>query len=363
MSTFSASALLFVLTCMNLNSTERVRTACNTVVVCLIVIAIMGIVAYHYGWMARELVLQQGTDREADLFEVDPDIIPADDHSGQFLWRVRSVGFLNDPNDLAQILVMALPMLWRLYKKRHATRNLVLVALPTAVLIYTIYLTHSRGAVVGLGAIFIFATRRRLGTARMAALGIILLFITSVANIGGSDREFSSKEESAADRIDAWYSGIQMLKAKPVFGVGYGNFTDEHPLTAHNSVVLCFSELGIFGYFFWGGLIVLAFRELDQSARLSPKGSPDAALSQTLSWSLTGFMVCAWFLSRTYQPTLYLLLAFCACTAWCARRNHDDEPGAQPWVPVSWTTPTVIADIAGIAAVYGFVTISRLSGG
>jgi hypothetical protein len=365
MSTFSASAMLFVLTCMNLTSTERVRTACNTIVVCLVIIAIMGIVAYHYGWMAQKLVLQQGADTGTDVFEIDPEIIPADDQSGQFLWRVRSVGFLNDPNDLAQVLVMVLPMLWRLYEKRHAVRNLILVGMPSAVIAYAIYLTRSRGAVVGLGAIFIFATRRRLGTARMAALGIVLLFVASVANVGGGgDRDFSTKEESAAERIEAWYSGIQMLKAKPVFGVGFGNFIEEHPLTAHNSVVLCFSELGLFGYFFWGGLIVLAFRELDQSARLSPKGSSAAELSATLSSSLAGFMVCAWFLSRTYQPTLYLLLAFCACAAWCARRDQENAPDAPSWAPrVSWAMPTAIANIAGIAAVYGFVTLSRLSGG
>ena len=39
-------------------------------------------------------------------------VIPALDKSGWFLWRLKSVGFLADPNDFAQVLVMTLPMLW-----------------------------------------------------------------------------------------------------------------------------------------------------------------------------------------------------------------------------------------------------------
>lgn len=34
--------------------------------------------------------------------------------------------------------------------------------------------------------------------------------------------------------------------------------------------------------------------------------------------SLVGFLVCAWFLSRTYQPVLYFLLALCVSAWWCA---------------------------------------------
>lgn len=363
LSAFSTTAMFFVLTCMNLTSMQRIRTTCTVLLICMLINASMGIAAYHYGWMADVLVQPQGTDSSVDVFEVDPQIVPAEDTSGQFLWRVRSAGFLNDPNDFAQVLVMVLPLLWFFYAKRRPIRNLLWVVLPTAVLVYAIYLTYSRGAIVGLGALIIFAARRRLGTVKMAVLATVLIFVTSVANVGVGDREFSTKEESAGERIEAWYAGIQMLKSKPILGVGYGNFLENHTRTAHNSLVLCFAELGLVGYFFWIGLLVLAFRELDQVTRMAPPGSMSGRLASMLLSSFESFMVCAWFLSRTYQPTLYLLLAFCAATAWCARRAHENEPDSTPWPEVTWAVPTLITCAVGIAAVYGFVTLSRLAGG
>ena len=362
-SAFSTSAMLFVLTCMNLTSTRRVRIACNTILACMLACSVMGIVSYHYGWMAKDLVLQQGAENEVDVFEVNPDIVPAEDASGQFLWRVRSLGFLNDPNDFAQALVMVLPLLWRFYAKRHAIRNLLVVLAPTSVLAYTIYLTHSRGAAMGSAAMVLFAARRRLGVAKTGALALTLFLGASLVNVG-SQREFSTKEESAGDRIEAWYAGLQMLKTKPILGVGYGNFLDHHPLTAHNSAVLCFAELGIIGYFLWVALLVLAFRELAQVLRRTPMNDPDWKLASALTSALVGFLVCAWFLSRTYQPLLYLLLALCACAAWCARRDAESGSEAVSWgPPIPWVVPTLLADLAGIAAVYGFVTVSRLAGG
>jgi hypothetical protein len=363
-SSFSTSAMLFVLSCMNLTSLKRVKTTCTVLLICIIINAGMGIAAYRYGWKASQLVIPQGSDSQLDVFEVDPDIVPAEDTSGQTLWRVRSTGFLNDPNDFGQVIVMVMPLLWAFYARGRAIRNLFLIGIPTAILLYAVYLTYSRGALVGLGALVIFALRRRLGTVKMAVLAAALVFAASTANFGVGDREFSTKEESAGERIEAWYAGLQMLKAKPIFGVGYGNFLQSHSITAHNSVVLCFSELGLVGYFFWGALLVLAYRELDQTIRLAPAGSAESRLSAILLSSLESFLVCAWFLSRTYQPTLYLLLALCACATWCARRERAENTfGWATWPPVSWLVPTLIANVVGIAAVYGFVTLSRLAGG
>ena len=55
-----------------------------------------------------------------------------------------------------------------------------------------------------------------------------------------------------------------MLKAQPILGVGYGQFVDHHPLTAHNSLVLCFAETGLLGSFFWVGLFVVTVLELQR---------------------------------------------------------------------------------------------------
>ncbi len=103
-----------------------------------------------------------------------------------------------------------------------------------------------------------------------------------------------------------------MLKSHPTFGVGAGNFTDHHPaLTAHNSFVLCFAELGLVGYFIWVALLVLTYKGLGQAVKDLPPPAEEHRYAALLRSSLVGFLTCAWFLSRTYQPALYFILALC----------------------------------------------------
>ena len=71
--------------------------------------------------------------------------------------------------------------------------------------------------------------------------------------------EVDAEEASAQGRVDAWYEGIQLLTEHPVFGVGWGMFSDYNfGLTAHNSVVLAMAELGLVGYTFWLALVGLS---------------------------------------------------------------------------------------------------------
>ena len=76
------------------------------------------------------------------------------------------MGFLADPNDFAQALLMVLPMLGLAWRPGRAFRNFVLVLIPGAILLYAVYLTHSRGALVGLAVMLFMAARQRWGTIR-----------------------------------------------------------------------------------------------------------------------------------------------------------------------------------------------------
>ena len=54
-----------------------------------------------------------------------------------------------------------------------------------------------------------------------------------------------------------------MLKANPLFGVGWGLFRDftEENIVGHNSFAHCWGELGMFGYFFWLALVIASFKD------------------------------------------------------------------------------------------------------
>lgn len=360
-SDFSASVLLLLLAAMNLTSLRRLQWTLGTVALCMLIIAGFTVSAYETGYRVEDFVLRQGTGSDADLLAAGFSGIPAEDDTGQNLWRVRGLGILNDPNDLGQALVMSLPMLALAWRPGRLLRNVVLLGPPMALMLYSVFLTQSRGAVLGVAVLALLGLRRRLGNFRTAALAAVGGVLALGLGLAGG-REFSTQEQSASQRIDAWYDGLQMFRGQPLFGVGYGAFTDHHPLTAHNSFVLCFAELGLLGLLPWVALLVLAWRELTQVTRLAAPGSAQARMAEVLRVSLIGFLVCAWFLSRTYQPLLYLLLGLCLAAAWSARQVAVLGPEPEYWPTPRWQLASLFAAFGSIIAVYAFIILERFTG-
>jgi hypothetical protein len=367
LSEFSPSAMLFVLAVLNVTTLARLRATCVAFAVSLLLISGYAIVAYHTGHHASELVIRQNTDQQDAERTAGQDmspaalaeLVPAQDKSGLFLWRVRGMGFLNDPNDLAQALVFLLPLLWASWQARRHVRNLVLVLAPGATVLYAVALTQSRGAIVGIASLVFFGVRRRLGTVKTSLLlGLIALVAIAGSTFGG--RAFSTQERSAEERIEAWSVGFELIRSYPLFGAGYGNFLDHNGLTAHNSYVLCFSELGLLGYFAWMGLIVLTYKGLSKVADTLPPGAQERRYAESLRSALVGFMTCAWFLSRTYAPTLYFVLALCVSAWWVGRQSAGSVALREQLDTVTWRKHTVMMMAISLVAVYGFIVMHRM---
>jgi putative inorganic carbon (HCO3(-)) transporter len=365
---FFPTATLFMLVVLNVTSLERLRKACIVVVVALVMSAAMGIQAYYTGNYAEELVLRQNTELH-DLYDPadantarpteEESRIPARDKSGWYMWRVRGMVFFNDPNDFAQALVMVMPLLWGAWTKGSWLRNLFVVLLPGAALSYGILLTQSRGAVIGLAAMLFIGVRRMLGNVKTGVLLASMLGLVAVTNMVGG-RAFSSQERSAEERIEAWIVGLQLVKEHPLVGAGYSRFTEFNHLTAHNSYVLCFAEIGLVGYFIWLGLIVLSFKGLNAAIKHLPASAPERHYAGLLRSALVGFMTCAWFLSRTYQPVLYFMLGLCTAMWWLARQAARTQAGPGVELPQdlerpAWVGTTMIVLVVTILAVLGFV--------
>src|SRR5947209_2189131 len=232
---FGPSFLLFFLTILNVISWRRLRIVAGLLAALTLVITMQSIAGYHFGYLEDRLVTTQGVGED-----------PATGEYASYIHRIKHLGFLNDPNDLGQAIVCVLPILAAVWTPRRLLRNVVLVLLPISVLGYGVFLTHSRGALLGILAFLFLTFRKRIGTKWCMALVTLVIAGALAINLSGW-RSFSSKEESAANRIDAWSAGIDMLRSAPAFGVGYGTFTDHNDLTAHNSFVLCFAEIGIAG--------------------------------------------------------------------------------------------------------------------
>jgi O-antigen ligase len=247
--------------------------------------------------------------------------------------RIQYVGIFSDPNDLGLLFVMTLPMAIYLSSRGGllGLARLFWLAL-AALLLYAIYLTDSRGAMLAVAAV--------LGVWLWLRRGLVIAAIVGGAGLGlmmmlpSRLQELDAGEESAAGRIDAWYEGIQMFMSQPVFGVGAGNFTEHNYLTAHNSFVLALAETGFVGFAIWLAFVMYGFRMMFAIVRYHPTLDGDAAqawtanqrVAMTLLLSLSGLFTAAFFLSRTYVIVPYFLSALVAAEYFIVSTAFPDLP-------------------------------------
>ena len=171
--------------------------------------------------------------------------------------RIRYVGIFNDPNDLGLLFVMALPMLFCIAARAGFLGRWFWRA-GIVLLLVGIYLTKSRGtqlAVLVMGAVWLWQKRGLLTAGSLSFAGLVGLMLLPSTRMNDLDPD----EESAFGRVDAWYEGFDMFRTHPLFGVGFGNFTDYNTLTAHNSFVLVLAETGFLGFVTWLAFVGYCF--------------------------------------------------------------------------------------------------------
>jgi putative inorganic carbon (HCO3(-)) transporter len=363
---FGPSLTVFVLAMCSVTSMVRLRIAAGCVMVLTTVLMLQGAAAYHLDYNTRLFLLDRATSgddptaataeeaEDGDTLDQVPDNVAAEDE-WPTVRRIRALGFMNDPNDLALGMIVALGLIAGAWKPRlHAPD--VLLAAAAVTLVYGIYLTRSRGGAVALVVVLWRFAASRIGLlpsfALLAALG------AGAMTLDFAGRSLSVElDESASERLLAWTEGLEMLKTEPLLGVGYGQFIDHHTLTAHNSLVLCFAETGLIGCFFWVGLLAVTLLELHRLKTLPGDHPFDAAArrwAQGLQLSLIGFLTGAFFLSRTFVPTLYLVLGLAAALAAIARAAN--RPVTLPPLPALGLL-VFACELAGIGVVYAMVKL------
>ncbi|HLJ23535.1 MAG TPA: O-antigen ligase family protein [Candidatus Acidoferrales bacterium] len=370
---FLPSAAVFFFIVANAASLQRLKILTAALVCAAVVLAVEALCGYYRGYGGDLFVLQQN--------------VPSGDGGIAHLARVRGAGFLNDPNDFAQMLLIALPLLFLAWRERRAARNFFLVLAPAAALLWALYLTHSRGALIALAALALFALRPKIGTA--ASVMLIAALFASLLGL-----EFTvGRGISAADgagRLEAWASGLEMFKSAPLLGVGFGRFTDLNDLTAHNSFVLCLAELGLIGSTLWMALLVTTLMGLTACIRAAREAldsedepnempatekageaggnnfasaapadcrEPSSSLRLPGRWavalrmSLVAFITTGWFLSRSYRAPLYLVLGLATAAMALAPSPAEDR------APRRWIVFTLAAEAWAILCVYGMVRL------
>lgn len=342
---FAPVVLAFCVLSNAVASPQRVRATMAIFSICAAILAMHGIeqASEGIGWTGVEL--SQGT-------------------------RIQYVGIFNDPNDLGMLFVMCLPMAVYLGHSGRGglLRRLTWLALG-GVLLYGIYLTDSRGTMVALLAVlgvYVWIRRGALVAATLGGLGLVAMMALS-----SRMQELDASEASAAGRVDAWYEGLQMFVANPLFGVGADGFSDLNNLTAHNSFVLVLAETGIIGFTVWLAFIGYCFRmmlvvvrqrtripgalaDVTTEPAVLRQWQDDRAATLALLLSLTAFFVAAFFLSRSYVVLLYLLAGLVVGHYLDLRRRWPALPAFRLGRDL-WLWPIVAA--AGTVALYVTVKI------
>jgi O-antigen ligase len=398
---FLPSAAVFFFIVVNVTTIRRLKMVALAAVGSCLIVTVEALCGYYAGYHGEMFVLLTNISS------------PQDQVIGQ-LTRIRGAGFLSDPNDLAQILLIALPLAFIAWKRGRVVANFFVVLVPGVLLLWTTYLTHSRGGLIALTAVALMAARKKLGTTASTALaavfilGMIALDFTGGRGISAAD---------GADRLEAWANGLEMFKSAPVFGIGFNGFTDLYEITAHNSFVLCLAELGLLGSTLWmallvtttaglnrivgqkqtrqpdrffgllrlfemssitgtstlalnpapsGGLLVLKYEyassalpamvsanapefETQMEAVPSPRVPQQWIVAMRLA--LVSFMTTAWFLSRSYTITMYLVLGL--ATATIALHEGDGKSPARG----HWIVSTITAEVLLTVLIYGLVRL------
>ncbi len=288
--------------------------------------------------------------------------------------RMCGTGIFNDPNDLALVLITAIPLClyWATDPKRRATRPLWIGLI--LLFGYALMLTHSRGGFLALlGGLVVFLQTRFGGrkTLGLALMVLPLLFVV----FAGRMTSISASDGTGQSRIQLWSDGLTYFQQSPLFGIGMDGYHNVSNHVAHNSYIHCYVELGIVGgtlflgafYFALHGMWRLrpgAAREPSPGEAYNDPAAPppgaDAELLRLYPYvlaMLVTYAVGISFLSRSYIVPTYLLLGLAVIYMRLRAQSQPAEP--PPTAGLCRLAPARLAALSAcfLAASYTFVRL------
>jgi hypothetical protein len=237
--------------------------------------------------------------------------------------RVRYRGDLHDPNEVSlAICAGALSILIGFAVRKRSGLGTLFYGIGAVIVMWTVLLTQSRGGLIaGMLVPGVFLVRK-FGFKVIIPAGAVGLPVMALGGRSGEAADISTQL-----RYEAWGTGLGMLHHNPLFGVGARQFTEHHFLTAHNTYVLSFSELGFPGMVIFVALIYLSMKVLIVGLR-ELRDVPGAEVATVWGMAMFASMAGVLFqintLSFLYHPVLWIFFGLVG--GWCsAIRHHRPE--------------------------------------
>lgn len=252
-------------------------------------------------------------------------------------------GMLDNPNDLAQILLLGFPFWFLLLiEKNRVPFRRLLGVLCVAPVLYVFFRTGSRGGLVALLAMcaMVFVNASTGGKIKLLLIGIVIAVTAvvltpeavavrfaftmkpQVTDWGFVDSHQLRAVESSQQRLALFKESVALSIRNPLFGVGPGQFQSVQAKEAgeegeramwretHCMYTQLSSEDGLLGLVLYASAIFYCIRTANHYYKLTrnrPETADIAPMAHVLLMSLVGFATTALFSSVAYHmffPTL-----------------------------------------------------------
>ncbi len=238
------------------------------------------------------------------------------------------ISIYNDENIFAMMFVVGIPFLY--YAGKYFESKILRVCLWLIIPFgwHAIFLTASRGGLLGLGiSTFVISLRENKKAVKFLLIPALVL---ALGWQGGSimkhRAETISKYEqdrSAEERLEAWKAAVKMGIAHPITGVGIASMGQAYPYfsnypyvrIAHNTFFQLFAENGAVCGLSYIFLIFFSIKNLwsSDAIRKICTNTNDHRfiflLNEATLAGLIGFFICSIFLSlHEYEVFYYLLI-------------------------------------------------------
>ena len=264
-------------------------------------------------------------------------------------------GLTGNPNDLALLLTVMLPLTFTLAMTARTWHRAALLAIAGAQVVATI-LTFSRGGFLALVALLAIlwlkvVTRQPLGAAALAVavvvVGGLLLPGQYVDHIGTITNIAADATGSAQERWNDMWVAMRLVLGSPFIGTGIGTdilaLNDARGarwINIHNVYLRYGVELGLTGLALFLALMTVCLRTVRRVQASGTASEPLASLARGIEASLVAFAIGGFFSPLSYHFPFYIV----AGLATAAGAIHDagvrPPPAAGPGTKgVAWWLP------------------------
>ncbi len=230
--------------------------------------------------------------------------------------RLAGIGSLGNSNDLATILIMALPLtILAVWKLRILGLNYLIATSLLSFNFYLIWYTRSRGALVSILSMVALFGWQKIKNKGLFLTGLVLLSLTYFPISESFKRDQADLSVSSENRLNYWHAGLNMAVRNPILGVGYDMYPklfeqyapslkgEWGERTAHSTWILVLAETGFIGFAFYMAFFIGILRSSWGLRRIGNE----------YPLMCVGYLVAISFLSQAYLYYPYIMASLVLC--------------------------------------------------